>query len=175
MLPYTGTDTDLHLPAPGLRNCPPALKLLGVGIAFLLIATAVLAMVLARIWRDRSGWAYALPAGMVGAGLVGLIGYTGVRWGLAAAWCDVTIHLPPGRLIVERSRPKGYRLDIDAGDVAGVVVADQFHPSLGWELLLTLEDLRVIRVVNGRPREELEGIGRWIRSHLRRNGAPAEP
>lgn len=167
-----GDGDSIKLPAPGLKNSGTAIKLLAVGTMFLLVALFVVVAVVVRLPRDSRGWVYAVPAALICAGLVGLLGYAGIRWGLHAAWCDVTVHLPPGRLVVEKSLPRGYRLDIAAADVTGVGVADQFHPSIGWEVLVMTEDLRVIRIVNGRPREELEVVAERIRAHL---GLKEEP
>ena len=163
-------ETTIHLPAPGLRASRSAWRLFALGAALSIVAVAVLAMAVGGAVREGGGWGSVLAviAGTVVAGLIGLIGYAAGGVGPRRGVVRVTIRLPPGRLVVEKSRPKGYRLDVAAADVAAVQVVDQFHEAFGFEILLTMRDLRVIRVVNGRTLEELESIGERIRSHLRK-------
>lgn len=148
--------------APGLFRSPPALRLLLLGSA--LIVLGVFVIVGAAIGSFREFKFASIFAFLIGGGvgaLIAWLGILGLRWAGAAAWGVTEITLGSDVLRIRRA---GWQAEITRADFRSTSVTDQFQ--LAHELLVMADGHRIVRILSGRGVAELAWLAHLIESQL---------
>lgn len=155
--------------APGLLRSPPALRLMAVGVIFLLLGLFVVGA--AAVGSLREFEAGSILAFLVGGSVGSLILWIGVmvvRWAAAAAWGITEIIVTSEALHVRRSGRRPWLAEVSRADFCGILVTDQL--GMVNELLAMAKGHRVVRVLSGRSAPELLWLATLIKSQLGADG-----
>ncbi|WP_367872048.1 hypothetical protein [Luteolibacter sp. Populi] len=151
--------------APGFFRLPKALAVLGLGLFFSGIGLYVVYGAFLIVKREPgivSILCALIP--LLCAWLFLWLGRTGLGWALAATLGTTKVSLKPGLIVVERSGLFGSRAQVPAKNYSFLTITDEFKLIL--ELIVSTKDHRVVLVLNGRSKEELDWLADLIETSL---------